>query len=142
MRQTRHLRAAVELVRLLFEQANARHELVGIEPLHVDRFRLRLRNAHADSTSVLTPDIEASTSKRTAKSFSPMPIAFAAVRSSFVTAVVGSGTPTSRPSSRARFMSFCIMWQSNQTSSGWPRTSGPRYATMGDAITDPSLPST
>ena len=73
---------------------------------------------------------------------SPMPMPFAAVSSSFVTAVVGSGTSSSRPSSRARFRSFCIMWQSNHTSSGWPSTSGPRYATIGEAITLASITST
>ena len=39
-------------------------------------------------------------------------------------------------------MSFCIMWQSNQTSSGCPSTNGPRYATIGEAITDASITST
>src|SRR5712691_7435185 len=123
--EARHLRAAVELVRMLLEQADERHA-----PVHTQRelgadLRARGGRTHA-STSVCTPDIAASTSNNTAKSFSPMPMPFAAVRNSFVTAVVGSGTSSSRPSSRARFMSFCIMWQSNQTSSGCPSTSGPR----------------
>jgi hypothetical protein len=54
----------------------------------------------------------------TAKSLSPTPIPFAAVRNSFVIAVVGNGTSRSRPISSARFMSFCIIRQSNHTSSG------------------------
>src|SRR5207245_645139 len=119
--EPRHLGAAVELVHLLLEEPDEDHP-----PVHLE---CQIRS-HA-STLVRTPDIDASTSKSAAKSRSPTPIAFAAVSSSLVTAVVGSGTSSSCPSSRARFKSFCIMWQSNHTSSGCPRTSGPRYATIG-----------
>ena len=52
-----------------------------------------------------------------------------------VAAVVGSGTSSSRPSSSASSMSFCIMLQSNQASSGISSTNGPRYFTIGEAIT-------
>src|SRR5436190_11936906 len=72
------------------------------------------------------PDIRASVSYRTAKSFVSNPMARAAVSISFVVADVGSGTLSSRPISRASCRSFCIMVTSNQASSGWPRTKGPR----------------
>jgi len=52
-----------------------------------------------------------------------------------VTAVVGSGTSSCRPTSRARSMSFCIMFTLNQASSGIFRMNGPRYLIIGEAIT-------
>ena len=73
------------------------------------------------------PAIAASTSKRMAKSLSASPMPRAAVRNSLVIAVVGNGTSSCRPSSRARFMSFCIMFTSNHASSGCSSTNGPRY---------------
>src|SRR5437588_1298862 len=125
MRQAGHLGAAVELVRLLLEEADQHHSPVHLErEIRLDVHRRR-GPGHAD-TSVFTPDIAASTSNSTAKSFSPTPVPFAAVSSSFVTAVVGSGTSSSRPSSSARFRSFCIMRQSNHASSGCSSTKGPR----------------
>ena len=39
-------------------------------------------------------------------------------------------------------MSFCIMFTSNHASSGCSSTNGPRYVTIGDAITVPSSTST
>jgi hypothetical protein len=66
----------------------------------------------------------------------------AAVSSSFDTAVVGIGTSSSRPASRASSMSFCIMSQSNQASSGWSSTNGPRYLIIGEAMTELSIAST
>src|SRR5581483_10811603 len=145
VRQARHLRAPVQLVRLLLEEPDQRHPGVHLaRELRVEHGgrRDRVHTVAPARMSVSRPAIEASTSKRTAKSRVPMPMPFAAERSWFVTAVVGSGTSSCRPSSRARFMSFCIMRQSNHTSSGWPSTSGPRYVTIGDAITDASITST
>src|SRR5712692_6351694 len=137
VREARHLRAAVELVDALFEGTNRRHPAVRVEP-SLDRgigreFRLP-HSAHVAAPSV-TPDIWARTSKRTAKSLSSRPIPRAAVRNSFVIAVVGNGTSSSRPSSRARFMSFCIILTLNHASSGIFKINGPRYCTIGDAIT-------
>src|ERR1051325_4131352 len=60
----------------------------------------------------------ASTSNITAKSCSAKPIARAAVRNSFATAVEGKGTFVTRPSSRANNKSFCIISTSNQASAG------------------------
>src|SRR5438270_10068699 len=125
MCETGHLRASIQLVRLLLEQADQGHAAIHLERAVRADLRVGSRCGHA-TTSVFTPDIDASTSKSAAKSFSPTPIAFAAVRNSFVTAVVGSGTSTSRPSSSARFMSFCIMRQSNHASSGCSSANGPR----------------
>src|SRR5712691_633562 len=144
MREARHLRTAVELVDALFEGTNRRHPAVRVEP-PLDRGigrELRLPHSAHVAAPAGTPDIWASTSKRTAKSLSSRPIPRAAVRNSFVIAVVGNGTSSSRPSSRARFMSFCIMFTSNHASSGCSRTNGPRYATIGDATTLASSTST
>ena len=59
----------------------------------------------------------------------------AAVSIWLVIAVVGSGTSSWRPISKASSISFCIMLTSNHASSGIFKTNGPRYLTMGDAIT-------
>src|SRR3989304_5452907 len=70
-----------------------------------------------------------------AKSFFASPLPRAVVNISLVTAVVGRGTSSCLPNSRASSKSFCIMLTSNQASSGISRTNGPRYFTIGDAIT-------
>src|SRR5947208_1058765 len=143
MGEPRHLRAPVQLVHVLLEQADLGHLPVHLEPRPVRYLFRRQRHSLGHRvTSVSIPDMRASTSKTTAKSFSSRPMPRAAVSSSFVIAVVGSGTSSSRPSSRARFMSFCIMLTSNHASSGCSRTNGPRYATIGDAITLESITST
>ena len=77
----------------------------------------------------------ASTSKTTAKSNSPRPRPWAAVSMVCAKAVVGKGTSTWWPSSRANPRSFCIMETLNQASAGIPSTNGPRYLTMGEATT-------
>src|SRR5688572_30740386 len=82
-----------------------------------------------------TPDIWARTLKSTAKSSFARPMPRAAVRNSLVTAVVGRGTSSRLPISSASIMSFCIMLTSNQTSSGILSTKGPRYCTIGEAMT-------
>src|SRR5439155_370822 len=56
--------------------------------------------------------------------------------SSSVSATLGSGTPSARPISRARPRSFWIMSTLNRASAGMPRTNGPRYLTIGEAMTD------
>src|SRR3981081_689724 len=81
------------------------------------------------------PAIASSALKRTAKSFFSSPRARAEVSSSLVSVVAGSGTLELRPSSRARSMSFCIMFTSNHASSGMFSTNGPRYLTIGEAVT-------
>src|SRR5713226_8995521 len=143
VREPGHLRASIQLVDLLLEQADLRHLPVHLEPRAVRHLLGRQRHGLGHgATSVSMPAMRASTSNTTAKSFSSRPIPRAAVNSSFVIAVVGSGTSSSRPSSRARFRSFCIMLTSNHASSGCSRTNGPRYATIGDAITLASMTST
>src|SRR3990172_9497108 len=135
MRQPRHLRGSVKLVDLLFELADFRHLLIGVQPVF-GVFR-RILEFWIWSMQFLhsTPDILANTSNITAKSCSAQPMPRAAVRNSLVAAVVGSGTSNCRPISNARFISFCIMSTSNQASSGIFNTNGPRYFTMGEAIT-------
>src|SRR5439155_10696303 len=143
MGEPRHLRAPIQVVHLLLEQADLRHLPVHLEPRPLrDLLRRQRHRLGHRVTSVSMPDMRASTSKTTAKSFSSKPSARAAVSNSFVLAVVGSGTSSSRPSSRARFRSFCIMLTSNHASSGCSSTNGPRYATIGDAITEASITST
>src|SRR5579859_2438218 len=134
VRQARHERACIKLIHLLFKQPNAHHLSVQPQPKFRRHpvFRLRrIRNRfHA-----FTPDICANTSNTTAKSFSTSPMPRAAVRNSFVTAVVGIGTSSCRPSSSASSMSFCIMLTLNHASAGCFSTNGPRYCTIGEAIT-------
>src|SRR5690349_14723624 len=95
MRQPRHHRARVEIVDALLEQTNPDH--LPIEPQQLvfadlqageGVVQLIRGRGHAG-----TPDIWASTWKIAAKSLSVSPIARAAVRYSFTTDVVGSGTP-------------------------------------------------
>src|SRR6266852_7789713 len=117
MREARHQRARVQFIHLLFEQADAHHLPVQPQP------ELRLHPCFCfrwigDRLHAFTPDICAKTSKTTAKSFSTSPLPRAAVRNSLVTAVVGMGTSSCRPSSNARSMSFCIMFTLNHASSG------------------------
>src|SRR5215472_3273278 len=134
VRQPRHERARVKLIHLLFEQADAYHL-----PVHSNcQFRWHSRfpfRGNLDRFHAFTPDISASTLNTIAKSFSTRPIPRAAVRNSLVTAVVGIGTSSCRPNSSANSMSFCIMLTLNQASSGCFNTNGPRYCTIGDAIT-------
>src|SRR5215831_17229954 len=134
VRQPRHERARVKLIHLLFEQADAYHL-----PVHSNcQFRWHSRfpfRRNLDGFHAFTPDISASTLNTIAKSFSTRPMPRAAVRNSLVTAVVGIGTSSCRPNSSANSMSFCIMLTLNQASSGCFKTNGPRYCTIGDAIT-------
>src|SRR5208282_1354697 len=141
--QSWHERTRVDFVHLLLKQANAHHLAVGVEPLFffgpgfVPHARLGGNGCHIFLppfvTGVVTPDIAASTSNMQAKSYFVHPMPRAAVRNSLLTAVVGKGTSSWRPSSMASTMSFCIMFTSNQASSGCCRTNGPRYLIIGDA---------
>src|SRR5271165_566594 len=142
MREAGHERAGVELVDLLFEQADPHHLAVGMEPFFLvggecpAGYGFGCGCAHfapTPVTGVVTPDMAASTSNMQAKSYVVQPIPRAAVRKSLLTAVVGRGTSSWRPSSMASTMSFCIMFTSNQASSGGCRTNGPRYLIIGDA---------
>src|ERR1700722_4220018 len=142
MCESRHQSARVEFVHVFFKCADAHHLPVGMKPLFplVTDFYV---SAHFESgrthrepplfTGVETPDIVASTSNMQAKSYFAHPMPRAAVRNSLLAAVVGSGTSSWRPSSIASTISFCIMLQSNQASSGCCKTKGPRYLIMGDA---------
>src|SRR6266576_3960420 len=134
MRQSRHQRAHIELVHLVFKLADHHHAPIDARPVvRFDAFNhlaLIRGNGHWE-----TPAIFAKTANTTAKSLSATPIPRAAVKNSFVTAVVGMGTSNCRPSSRASSMSFCIMLTLNHASSGIFSTNGPRYSTIGDAIT-------
>src|SRR5579862_2610085 len=108
MRQPGHKSARVKLVHLLFKKADAHHLAI-----HPQQFLFADGSCHFG-----IPDMRASTSKTTAKSCFSQPMPRAAVRNSLVTAVVGSGTSSCRPNSIASNISFCIMLQSNQASSG------------------------
>src|SRR5580704_750488 len=132
--EPRHQRAGIEVVDPLLEQPD-RHHL----PVHVQQVfdvdsarRLSLFRGYAH---LWTPAIRASASKTIAKSWRARPMPRAAVSISLVTVVVGSGTSSWRPISRASCMSFCIMLTSNHASSGMLSTNGPRYCTIGDAMT-------
>src|SRR5215471_14817913 len=57
-------------------------------------------------------------------------------------ATLGSGTPSALPISRARPRSFLHISTLNNASAGMPRTNGPRYLTIGEAMTDLSRTST
>src|SRR5579859_4299390 len=137
MREAGHQRTRIELIHLLFEQADAHHLAIGTEPFFFavrgfrTRFRLGSRSGHFFGppavTGVVTPDIFASTSNTQAKSYLVQPMPRAAVKNSLLTAVVGRGTSSWRPSSMASTISFCIMFTSNQASSGCCRMKGPRY---------------
>src|SRR5215469_4723110 len=128
VRQSGHERPRVQLVHLLFEQTDAHHLPVRVQPLFLlphhrgNGFRFEDGGGHLlgppSVTGVVTPDIEANTSNTQAKSYFVQPIPRAAVRYSLLTAVVGRGTSSCRPSSIARTISFCIMFTSNQASWG------------------------
>src|ERR1700722_1513122 len=130
MRESRHQRPRVKLIHLLLEQTNSQHLSVHPHPLLCLSgafnlsFRIRLAGYGAHFA---TPDIRASTSNTTAKSFFSQPIPRAAVKNSLLTAVVGSGTFNCRPNSMASNISFCIMFTSNHASGGCCNTNGPRY---------------
>src|SRR5262245_29969304 len=93
MRKTRHERASVEVVDVLFEEPDHDHTPIHVQPLL--RFGVRFGfgliycRAHFD-----TPDIRSSTLKIIAKSRSASPMARAAVRNSLAIEVVGRGTST------------------------------------------------
>src|ERR1700686_1839475 len=91
VREPRHQRARIKFIHLLLKQPDAHHLPVQPDakfPLH-RRFRLfGVRNRlHS-----FTPDIYTKPSNTTAKPFSTSPMPRAAVRNSYVTAVVGIGT--------------------------------------------------
>src|SRR5215831_1033353 len=132
MCQTWHQCARVEIVDLFLKQADADHL-----PVHAQGFfdGNGVRGSSFDGSShFFTPAMLARTSKTTAKSCLAQPIPRAAVRNSLLTAVLGKGTSSWRPISRASSRSFCIMFTSNQASSGCWRTNGPRYWIMGEAM--------
>src|SRR6185503_11309924 len=136
MREARHQRTCVEIVDALLEQANRHHlaiereQFVLADPKAGQRRVQLIRCRHAG-----TPDILASTWKIAAKSFSVSPIPLKKMRNSLATDVVGSGTARRRPISSASDVSFCIIFMSNQASSGICSTIGPRYCTIGEAMT-------
>src|SRR5256886_4489840 len=116
MRQSRHQRAHIELVHLVFKLADHHHAPIDARPVvRFDAFNhlaLIRGNGHWEP-----PAIFAKTANTTAKSLSATPIPRAAVKNSFVTAVVGMGTSNCRPSSSASSMSFCIMLRSEEHTS-------------------------
>src|SRR6202049_2495379 len=121
-----HQCARVKFVDLLFEQPDRDHLPVHADPLRGFDSRIRRRFVSC-SRHFEIPDIRANTSNTTAKSSLAIPMPRAAVRNSLLTAVVGRGTSRCRPNSIASSISFCIMFTSNQASSGCCRTNGPRY---------------
>src|SRR5208282_837927 len=130
--QAGHQRAGIELVDLFLEQANHLHAPEHPQPFLDRDSGTRFRPVRG-YRHLWTPDICAKTSNTTAKSFSTQPMPRAAVRNSLLTAVVGMGTSSWRPSSNASSMSFCIMLTLNHASFGICRTKGPRYWIMGEA---------
>src|ERR1700675_3970389 len=134
VREPRHQRARIKFIHLLLKQPDAHHLPVQPDAKFRRHRRFRLYGIR-NRLHAFTPDICANTSNTTAKSFSTSPMPRAAVRNSFVTAVVGIGTSSCRPSSSASSMSFCIMLTLNHASAGRFKTNGPRYCTIGDAIT-------
>src|SRR5262250_420254 len=107
--QARHQGARVQIVDLILEQTYRNHL-----PVHLETKLFTYRMIHSCDCHVGSAAILASTSNTTAKSLFAMPIPRAAVRNSLLTAVVGNGTLSWRPSSIASSMSFCIMLTSNQ----------------------------
>src|ERR1700686_1460549 len=95
MRETRHQCSRVKFIYLLFKQTDGLHL-----PVHANPFLrlgillgLSFRSWLAGgSAHFATPDMRASTSNTTAKSFFSQPMPRAAVKNSLLTAVVGSGT--------------------------------------------------
>src|SRR5713226_1629879 len=134
VRQPRHQRPRIKFIHLLFKLPDHHHPPVHPHPVLGLSFRFGFGLIRCYCHG-FTPDICASTSNSTAKSFSTNPIPLAAVRNSFVIEVVGIGTSSCRPSSSARFMSFCIMLTLNHASSGLFKINGPRYCTIGEPIT-------
>src|SRR5580658_6701887 len=132
MRQARHQRACVQFIYVFFKQTDGHHLTVHAQPFF-DACANACSCEVGNRCHCATPDIRASTSKTTAKSCFASPIPRAAERNSFETAVVGSGTSSARPISRASSISFCIMFTSNHASAGMLRTNGPRYLIIGDA---------
>src|SRR5580704_17922190 len=133
MGEAGHQGTHVEFIDLFLKQANHLHAAIHAQNffyrypwLGTGCFRFDLHR--------FTPLMLASTSKTTAKSSSTRPMPRADVKNSLVMAVVGMGTSSARPSSRASSMSFCIMFTLNQASAGSFRTNGLRYFTMGDAM--------
>src|SRR5947209_10184036 len=125
MGKSGHKRASVKLIDMLLEQPDGHHAPVHFHPLFgAGRGRV---GVHGRGGHFETPDICARTSKTQAKSSFSSPMPRAAVRNSLATAVVGKATLRARPISSASSMSFCIMLQSNQASSGIFNTNGPRY---------------
>src|SRR5207248_1695810 len=122
MREARHQRARIEIVHMLLENADHEHAPISIEPFFSGDFGPGFGLGCCDDAHLATPDMRASTSNSTAKSFSARPMPRAAVSISLAAAVVGSGTSTWRPSSSASSISFCIILTLNQASSGMLRT--------------------
>src|ERR1700722_3158239 len=115
--QSGHQRACVQFVDLLLEQPDRYHPPVHPDALRGFDFHIRRRFVSC-SRHFEMPDIRANTSNTTAKSCLAIPRPRAAVKNSLLTAVVGKVTSSWRPNSIARSMSFCIMFTSNQASSG------------------------
>src|SRR5271163_787992 len=92
MGETRHQCACIELIYLLLKHTDAHHLTVGMHPeILTERDYRPVGHGSHWPTPVSMPDIFARTSKMTAKSSLAKFMARAAVRNSFVTAVVGSG---------------------------------------------------
>src|SRR6516164_5610782 len=117
--QPRHKGARIEIVDPFLEQADGEH--LAVKTQMRDDICGSEAGALGRDRHFSTPDMRARTSKTTAKSFFSHPRPRAALKNSLLTAVVGKGTRSARPNSIASSMSFCIMLQSNQASSGCPR---------------------
>ena len=133
VRQARHQRARVQFIYIFFKQTDRHHLAVHAQPLfHACAsawFWLRSETVVISPLRTFVPALQ----KPPQNPASRVPFPRAAVRNSFETAVVGSGTSSARPISRASSMSFCIMFTSNHASAGMVRTNGPRYLIIGDA---------
>src|SRR5262249_42170475 len=129
-----HQGAGIEVIDLLFEEPDHGHPPVHVKPQLGLDFRLSLRPIDS-GCHFETPASFSRTLKMIAKSCSASPMPRAAVRNSFTTEVVGRGTSTWRPTSRASCRSFCIILTLNHASSGIFRTKGPRYCSIGEATT-------
>src|ERR1700730_17014332 len=112
MCESGHQGTRVQFIHLLLEQANHLHAAIQVQMFLQREGGLRAR-WFGYSRHRFTPLMLASTSKTTAKSSSTRPMPRAEVRNSLVIAVVGSGTSTERPRSKASSMSFCIMFTLN-----------------------------